>query len=1211
MYGGGSGKLSRGGGRGGSGGVGKRNIQPPHIHRSSPASGGRLPAGNNRNTAAGPTSSNGAEESFSLVTGNPLNFAMIIRLAPDLVEEIKRVEGEGGAARIKFDANANNSLGNVINVGSKDFRFTWSREPGDLCDIYEERRSGEDGNGLLVESGGAWRKLNVQRVLDESFKNHVKMRSEEAEKKHKSRKAIVLDHGNPSMKSQVKAMAAAEANPWRTGFKQKKEPPFKKRKSEPPPGGSYGPAYKSGSSATFHSKGKPSASPLSFSPEPSGAPASPFGNANLLKGQITVDDVITTQTMTKATSSEKEIPSKATTSSSQNKVGRKSHSGATSTDLRSLLISLLTENQSKGISLKALEKAVGETFPNSAKQIEPIIKKIATYQAPGRYFLKPEVDIESFPKPAPESGSSPEDHCQPSSAPDKFDQLPAPQPVLPPKTDSSELEEGAVSDSKPQEASDAIEKIDILHLSPDRSEGQANSSSSSGSDSDSESSDSGSDSGSQSRSRSKSVASGSSSDSESDASSNSKEASDEDVDIMSDDDKETNHKLRASEQIQCGTLDFEPGQFAVGEPEDLNVADIVEIEKDLPDGGQVAEMAVIPDSGPIRDDEKLVQEIRPLSSDRHEHKQSHVQVCKLPHEAENVSYQNHSSEIERVDKDSFKHELSNSVRKSQKSKSKRGRDEKRLGDKNKRVKTQNAIQQQSSGGRNSTFVESSHLSPDKPSEGPYKGLHMQQMEDRTSRDDAGDFGSQKSYNQAISRKSDSEFLQPDRRSVDSTARGKTPTGSERPIKQGESSGHTTKYTERSLQMNEGFPSLRDKVSRDSQDEYGIVSDKKERKFSKDGVGDQQKTSVDSNLNKYDSPLPGNSPKGNMGSTGKFSFMNGRGHMLQRELSDLELGELREPPPQEIAGLKKLVERKSSFKGENRPSSSDYWNFESSKGRPADKHVADFRRSSPLQSSSMPSGAPDGLSKRRTPELHAEDFSRPHQKVAQPQPQQPRPRINQNDIGSQHNQPVEVYSSRQIEEGSLGTGQEVHADNRRKWSAGAREQHDLKHSVLPPSVKQSKGQKSSLAAEINDRHKDASLLGIYEGHQRMRESSPDEMSSYSKYEKEEPELKGPIENFAQYEEYVQEYREKYDSYCSINKILESYRNEFMKLGKELDNSRGRDTQRFYDMLGQLKDSYRKCGPRHKRLKKMFIVLHEELKHLKQTIKDFAVSYARDQ
>lgn len=79
----------------------------------------------------------------------------------------------------------------IIDVGGKEFRFTWSKD-GDLCDIYEERRSGEDGNGLLVESGCAWRKLNVQRVLDESTKNHVKRRSEEAERKMKSRKYVAI-----------------------------------------------------------------------------------------------------------------------------------------------------------------------------------------------------------------------------------------------------------------------------------------------------------------------------------------------------------------------------------------------------------------------------------------------------------------------------------------------------------------------------------------------------------------------------------------------------------------------------------------------------------------------------------------------------------------------------------------------------------------------------------------------------------------------------------------------------------------------------------------------------------------------------------------------------------------------------------------------------------------------------------------------------------
>jgi len=75
----------------------------------------------------------------------------------------------------------------IIDVGGKEFRFTWSRD-GDLCDIYEQRKSGVDGDGLLVESGCAWRKVNVQRILDESTQNRVKMRSEEAEHKLKSRK---------------------------------------------------------------------------------------------------------------------------------------------------------------------------------------------------------------------------------------------------------------------------------------------------------------------------------------------------------------------------------------------------------------------------------------------------------------------------------------------------------------------------------------------------------------------------------------------------------------------------------------------------------------------------------------------------------------------------------------------------------------------------------------------------------------------------------------------------------------------------------------------------------------------------------------------------------------------------------------------------------------------------------------------------------------
>ncbi|KAJ0007635.1 hypothetical protein Pint_28896 [Pistacia integerrima] len=371
MYGGS--KLGRGGGRAIP--PNKRNsFPPPPPHRlSTPSSANRLSLGSSasRNRTAGPSgatssgSSKAVEETFSLVSGNnPLAFGMIIRLAPDLVEEIRRVESQGQMARIKFDSIANNpngnenftvdnSCGNVSNeaaaigsmwevafgyrrhchccrrlaavvmvlmgadiaetvaaAGGKEFRFTWSRD-GDLCDIYEEQQSGEDGDGLLVESGCAWRKVNVQRILDESTVNHVKMRSEEAERKLKQRKAIVLDHGNPSMKSQIKQLAAVEANPWRMQFKQKKEPPpFKKRKVEtlqvsgPPKS-----TNKSGAPSTTSLKSRRSASPLSSPPGQSGAPASPTGTGNIVKNHMSIEEITPIQVKNKenASNCEKEI----------------------------------------------------------------------------------------------------------------------------------------------------------------------------------------------------------------------------------------------------------------------------------------------------------------------------------------------------------------------------------------------------------------------------------------------------------------------------------------------------------------------------------------------------------------------------------------------------------------------------------------------------------------------------------------------------------------------------------------------------------------------------------------------------------------------------------------------------------------------------------------------------------------------------------------
>lgn len=99
--------------------------------------------------------------------------------------------------------------------------------------------------------------------------------------------------------------------------------------------------------------------------------------------------------------------------------------------------------------------------------------------------------------------------------------------------------------------------------------------------------------------------------------------------------------------------------------------------------------------------------------------------------------------------------------------------------------------------------------------------------------------------------------------------------------------------------------------------------------------------------------------------------------------------------------------------------------------------------------------------------------------------------------------------------------------------------------------------------------------------------------------------GNISFCDRYEEYVQEFCDKYDSYCSINKILGNYRyynqsqdctcnlflyfisgiksliaffyrNEFLRMGNELELARGRDLERYNHAEAQLRDSFRLYG-----------------------------------
>ncbi|TKY64397.1 dentin sialophosphoprotein [Spatholobus suberectus] len=1229
MYGGGSSKVGRGA-------PNRRHSSfppPPAPHRPS-APGGRLSLGASAHNAAKETAAPAVEETFSLVSGsNPLAFSMIIRLAPDLVEEIRRVEAQGGTARMKFGPNPHNPSGNIIDVGGKEFRFTWSRELGDLCDIYEERRSGEDGNGLLVESGCAWRKLNVQRILDESTKNHVKRRSEEAERKMKSRKAIVLEPGNPSMKSQIKALAAVEATTWKN-YNKKKEAALKKRKVETlQVGGPPKSSHRSGLTSTNSTTKGRHSSPLPSPPDHFTASSSPLGAVNMSKS---LEDAVPSQMTGKQDTnavSEKEFPTR-TNNAMRNTPGGKGNNGSKPVDLQGMLISLL-KDKPNGMTLKALEKAVGDTLPNSIKKIEPIIKKIAKYQAPGRYILRPAVDLESLNKPETESGSSPDDnHSQIPAREDFHDQTSAPQGGSEEKVPNVDLEEMVKVKSKVEEESNNLEKIDAQHTSPDilgdkkgsdHSEGQAGSSSDSGSDSDSESdsSDSGSDSGSHSRSRSRSrspagTGSGSSSDSESDVSSSSKEGlegSDEDVDIMtSDDEKESKQKTEASEQrmplpIPVKSPDGRSMQNEVDEKQGGNESDAVEIEKDLPDEPE-AEMA-LPTATISNRGGKYAEEMRLFSHDHQQLQERQNYIGSL--------FDEKGNEV----KDSSRHEQFDSFDRLSKGKHKRGSDVKNIDEKSecaKRSKAGNLTREPFSPGMDvQTFENSRNLSPFEFTEDTCKGPNVQVL-NRADRQGNSSFGLQKGPNRAFPGKSSSDLPQIGQRSSDPTLSENPSYSLEKSDKQGESIRHSKKHSGKDFHAREASSVQKDKSHRDALNEDIHATEKKVPWNSRDGSnGSKQPLSADSYYQKQGEMVGklkegrqsteshlGTSPKDNNRiGLDQSPVTNGRGISLQREFSDLELGELRESTPDETHVAKQFEQRGSFRRLENKANTSEDRNSDIAKVKPSLKATSDSGKpSSAFVNSGFPSNV-DSTNKKNS-DNHFEDSTKSRSRVMQTHSQHLK--ADHAEVGSQ-NKLAEMSSK--FRNNESGVSQDIDLEGRsesnRRAPTNASKQ-DSKRGIVSYPVKGSKRQTPNSVEEMADGGKDTGFADRNHSDQKKRESSSDEnCCSYSKYEKDEPELKGPIRTFSQYKEYVQEYRDKYDSYCSLNKILEGYRDEFQKYGNDLEYAKGRDMDRYYDLLEQLKESYRLCGTRHKRLKKIFVVLHVELENIKRRIKDFAQSY----
>ncbi|ESQ47742.1 hypothetical protein EUTSA_v10019924mg [Eutrema salsugineum] len=1208
MY-GGSSKLSRGGGRGGGGGGGggggpgrNRNSYPPPtnrhpspVGRMSSGGGGSAAAPRQRNitsvkAAAAATASTAArtvEESFSLVPReSPSAFGMIIRLAPDLVEEIKRAEAQGGAAKIKFDAFPNNSTGNIINVGGKEFKFTWSREPGDLCDIYEEHQSGEDGNGVLVEAGCAWRKLNVQRTLDESTTSHMKMRSVEAEQRTKSRKAIVLDPGNPTV---TKQLALAEASPWRMSNKQKKEPPPKKRKVDPPSVSTGGPkpSFRPGASPPAV-KNRLSASPR---PSPSNQYNTPpsYGIGNIAKTHAANENVTPVQTKGRENmvASEKD-PSTWTNNALRDTSARQAANINKEIDLQTMLVDLLEEAP---MTLKALEKAVGNRIPNAAKKIEPILKKIANFQAP-RYFLKSGAELESYKKHSPDSGSSPEHQQLLPITECSRDQLPAPGGSNMEKFSVCERNGEGSQDCLPvhlAEQLSAQENVDIEHHSPgilheekrsENREGQARSSSDS--DSDSDNSDSGSDSG----SHSKGSDSGSSSDSE--ASSNSRDGSDEEVDIMSDGDREPQQIIQSAEQdaitlpghgsnaVDIEGHDSDPVDIDGHDSDAVDIdglgSDAVDVEGNSSDGGHGFEadrknfsdnnwkMEATTGTSPTANDEVGISGQDNFASGHDKLRERQNFIGQLFDDTENTTKDNFKNDqpdtSERLAKDQnqiapyLEHQSQKSTRM-------------------KNMKSQSfnpipSVGKDSQRSERKSDVELLNSSASQTID-PLRGLQKPFIE-KSNR-----HGQMKPVDSSGKSNKHSDSLGNVRKSEERdhfphemTRSGKAIRGNQR------DDVHLKNKFPRNRK--DGEPAIRPSLPSDTSNrKHGELdgSDKDPKNVLGFGIGssplDSQRT--------YSAKLP-----------------KENGSVLQKQVSELELGELREQLVEDIA-LKQL-EEKSSFRQSNiKPSTSENLAIDSEKRR--------SKKSDPKKPA--PSHASNGI--KVLPEHVVEDSERLQKWPLQSHEQNLTGADTE--IGSQSNA---AYKSRQKNSRArVGSSVEGYGETNKKTPV-------VKHGKRASTSRSSRESKRHASGKIENSingHIDAtSIPGDSVVQEKQMTSFDKEYSSYLKYEKASAELKGPISDHLQYKAYMQEYLDKYDSYCSINKILESYRKDFQKLGEDLKFAKGRDTERYNKIVEHLKESYCKYGERHKRLKKVFVVLHEELKQVKERMKDYASSHGKD-
>uniref|UniRef100_A0A0A9CHZ2 OCEL domain-containing protein n=1 Tax=Arundo donax TaxID=35708 RepID=A0A0A9CHZ2_ARUDO len=324
--------------------------------------------------------------------------------------------------------------------------------------------------------------------------------------------------------------------------------------------------------------------------------------------------------------------------------------------------------------------------------------------------------------------------------------------------------------------------------------------------------------------------------------------------------------------------------------------------------------------------------------------------------------------------------------------------------------------------------------------------------------------------------------------------------------------------------------------------------------------------------------------------------------LQRELSDLELGELRETCLENDNGrTRKQFERNSSSKSLDGKLTNVNNSFPSMNNRKAPLTAFHNKR--------KPSPQEYGIGGH----VNQEGFPR---KAAGYDLDDNRPQPRGNVPESQHLPRTDNSDSENILYPDR-SGEKTGKREARMAHGGMLEYADMKKkttSRLPQNgsnnVTVSRTQKSISPLDNEERSRNNSLIETETGRKRRDSSSDEDNLFFSKYDKDEPELKGPIKDFSQYKDYVQEYNEKYEVYSYLSNQLEKTKSEFLKVEEDLNVAKERDKEQYYNILERLRDMFRESVSRHKLMKKVFVLLHEELQTIKQRIRDFSEAYSNE-